>query len=783
MTRAAALVLLLATTAGAYDSRCYLPGGAECAPGPQSAHNRWIGVSDEHREIWLRTLDLARLSALPAAQAEDQFDLDVFTADDPVDVAGTPMPTYTPVAFFDASRVQRRTTSAPEFAQLPDFGYALWDWATGLETCPLDAALPQPAAAGPCHDFSTHMGAVNSNHFLPQAQAFFAYYHALAVGRAGACRTMNEKLGAESNRFGPFLDACAQEAFVLEAISHHFLQDAWSSGHMWERWGSPDLIDFTDYPHALLVAMTSGMIHGARAVLQDKAGFVGFDVNDALCAPGPKVGFSAANTTAAPALGDLFLDALFAGDGTNFPEQFDQLFSCTASSMRQVVRAMGGTPDSIDPRLVEIADPTGDACFGQRATNAAIAAGIGLDFKDTTGQQHRIELDSLQAAQLVPLASAFIGGDFSIANPAVVAQYAFDLSAIVTRSRLRAAVDATGTDLARGGLGTLLGVAANSAFVQQPLAPYVDPPLPWPDPGTPANDAPARALALARTFHRAHAIDWCNRFHDGSPDFLDVDALRSKVETLRGLPSASTKELEAACAVCGEFAARHLRVGTSEADHDTTREPLCKFLIDPPASPQFVYQQGNPGDDLVKLAKAYCGCACPFVFTGSVSDNTDQTPFTDEFGSTRHGFEHNRYDGLQLTRLPDGTFTATGTFQHDSLDESTFPGDPGETCRGTVRETGSGTVTGYTGTGSDPADGSLEATAIVTRTFDISPCKGEPGSTGVEPPSEKTFGTSLGVVTPTITDGCLTALTWSFFFLDPASNTTDSTSGQVTGVQ
>ena len=779
MTRAALLVLALAASAHAYDSRCYVDGGAECAPGPQSARSRWIGVSDEHRELWLRTLDLAGLPALPAAQAEDQFDLQVFTTDDPVDVAGTPMPTLAPVAFFDATRKTTRTTSAPEFAQLPDFGFALWDWATGLETCPLDPALPTPAAARPCHDFSTHMGAVNSNHFLPQAQAFFTYYHGLALARAAACRTMRDKLGAEASRFGEFLDACAAEAFVLEAIGHHFLQDAWSSGHMWERWGSPDLIDFTDHPHALLVAMTSGLIHGARGVLQEDARFVGTDVNDALCAPGPRVGFSTAATTAAPALGDLFLDALLAGDGADFPEQFAQLFSCAASSVRQVVRALGETPGAIDPRIAEVADPPGDVCFGQRATNAALSAGIGLDFKDPTGTQQRIELDSAQAAALVPLASAFIGGDLSIANPAVIAQYTFDLSRIVTLARLRAVVDPTGTGLARGGLGPLLGVAPNSAFVQSPLAPYVDPPLPWPDPPTPANDAPARALALARTFHRAHASDWCARFHAGSADFLDVEALRSRVETLRGTPSASAGEINAACAVCSEFAARHLRAGTSEADHDTTREPLCHFLVDPPASPQYVYQQGNAGDDVTRLAKAYCGCGCPFTFAGSVSDNIDQTDFTDETGSTRHGFEHNNYTGLVLTRLPDGTFTATGTFTHASLDEFRFPGDPGETCRTTLTENGSGTVTGYGGNRSNPA-GSLEATATVTQTFDFSPCRGRPGSTDTET-FEETFRTSSGVVTPTVTDGCLTALTWSFFFFDPSTNTTDSTSGGVTG--
>lgn len=144
-------------------------------------------------------------------------------------------------------------------------------------------------------------------------------------------------------------------------------------------------------------------------------------------------------------------------------------------------------------------------------------------------------------------------------------------------------------------------------------------------------------------------------------------------------------------------------------------------------------------------------------------------------------FEHDRYDGLLLTRRPDGTFTVSGSFTHASLDEFLFPGDPGETCRSTVTETGSGTVTGYSGNGSNPA-GSLEATATVTETFDISPCHGMPGTTDSET-FEKTFGTSSGVVTPTLTDGCLTGLTWSFFFFfDPTTNTTDSTSGELSGV-
>src|SRR5262245_19130735 len=269
MIRGVALALLLvAGTAQAYDSRCYV-GGAPCHDGPESARNRWIGPSDEHRQLWERTVELAGVPSSVVLALND-FTLDVFAADDVVGVGtGQSIPTVTPVAFGDAERLRSRTMSAGEFAQLPDFGFSLWDWATGFETCPLDAALGAPARLDACHGFKTHMGAVNSKHFLPQAQAFYAYYHQLALGRAAACTAMKDRIVARGGRvdtFGSFLDACGREAFVLEAIAHHFLQDAWATGHMWERWGSPDLLDFTDLPQSLLIAMTSGLIHGARGV-------------------------------------------------------------------------------------------------------------------------------------------------------------------------------------------------------------------------------------------------------------------------------------------------------------------------------------------------------------------------------------------------------------------------------------------------------------------------------------------------------------------------------------
>jgi hypothetical protein len=420
--------------------------------------------------------------------------------------------------------------------------------------------------------------------------------------------------GGQVATFEAFVQACEQEAFVLEAVGHHFLQDAWSTGHMWERWGSPDLIDFTDLPQSLLIAMTSGLIHGARGVLQGK---LPGDVNDPLCAPGPLVRF-VPGPIAAPVvgLGDLYLGQLLDHAGAAFPAQYFQLFSCAATSLRQVARAMDETPGPLDPSLIEVDDPTGNACFGQRATNAAMVDGIGLDFTTPGGAPVRIELDSSLATQLVASASAAIGGSPQNVNPILQGQYAFDLSRIVAHARLRGAAAPDATDLASGGLGALLGIDRNASYVEQPLAPYVDPPLPWPSSPSAANDAATRAVALARTFHAAHALDWCNRFRAGAPDGSDVDLLRAHVHVVQAAGTGSD-DLATACLACETFATRHLRVGTDESNYDTSREPLCHFVADDPANAQYVFQPGSPSDDVGTLAATYCGCATTTTSCGS----------------------------------------------------------------------------------------------------------------------------------------------------------------------
>jgi hypothetical protein len=442
MRRVLAMILLVAASrAGAWDSRCYVGNAGECKPGPEAARNRWIGPSDEHRAL----LEFGRIfGGLPGAVSEDA-PLEVFTGDTTVDVAGQSGESFQPVDFALTTRVQDRTMSVPELAQLPDHAYSLWDWALGNETCPIDPSVPAEA----CHDFASHMGPVNSNHFVPQSAFFYDYYHRLALARAADCTRMTERLGPSGGQFTEFRVACEREALMIEAVGQHYLQDAWAAGHMWERWGSPDLADFPTETDALLVAMTSGLIHGARAVLEalpethpEIEQFLGlsqFHFDDPLNAPHPEVGFRGpADAVPHPGVGDLYLNDLLAQQGASFPDEFHRLFSCEAAGLRAVYSAAGAPEGALGPLAAGLSavDPSSDECFGQRVTNGAMRQGLGLDLSLPDGTPIRIELDSTIATHLIPTLSAQAGGN---PTPAQQAQYQVDMAHIVAITRIVAA--------------------------------------------------------------------------------------------------------------------------------------------------------------------------------------------------------------------------------------------------------------------------------------------------------------------------------------------------------
>jgi len=262
--------------ADAWDSLCYqyqdpnakvarlqfVPGSRGCE-GVQSSRGRWRDPElflDEHRGVLAAA---AKKAGLPKAFFETQL-LHVLT--------DTPSDTIDGTRKFDvrapqtASGAVTRAFSLDELAQLPDMSYSVWDWARGNEVCPLG---PIPGIIGDydgpvkCHQLAKHMGGVNANHFPPQSDKWFSYYHRLAMTRAKQCTQTridvwnkplpgtsavfdDQRRRARDASFASYFQACEVEALTYEAVAQHFLQDSWSAGHMWQRWGSADLGKFPD---------------------------------------------------------------------------------------------------------------------------------------------------------------------------------------------------------------------------------------------------------------------------------------------------------------------------------------------------------------------------------------------------------------------------------------------------------------------------------------------------------------------------------------------------------
>jgi hypothetical protein len=590
--------VMLAPAAWAWESACSVfadsaqepealesSKGAPCAPqGGATARERWVGTYDEHRQLWEATREQA---GLPAALFSTRA-LSVFTSSQTVSVNGQARPTLVPSPFDVATRVQVRQVTTGELTQLPDFSYALWDWATGHETCPLAEA----SDVTDCHDFAAHMGPVNANHFLPQAQDFYVHYHQLAMDRAAACSAMKAKLAGASGRFAEYLQACEFEALAFEAVGQHFLQDAWSMGHMWQRWGSSSLTDFPGATaeerrdRAVLVALVSGLFHGARSVLQALPAWTGLDVNDAMCAPWADVRFVTSSGVLAEGVGDNYLQLIPPNsENARYDVQSKTFFSCAASGMLAVYRAAGENHGPATPQAgLHSVDPTGAVCFGQRATNAAIARGAAIDVR-VGGLSGSLPLDGQLVAKLVPEV-AKSQGKVPVSNR-IRTEFRLSLARFVTMARLRAKEEPLGVDVADGQWGDLLGVKPNGQY--SGVAPYVDPPWPW----APADE---KALSLRRLFHRAHAADWCAAMGEA-----DLQALKAHA----GDPSLDAEGHAVACAACAEFAVRHLRVGTSAAAYDTANEPLCAYLE---PSGALLYREATGPVDPSALAASWC---CP----------------------------------------------------------------------------------------------------------------------------------------------------------------------------
>ena len=162
--------------------------------------------------------------------------------------------------------LEKRQLPAPtQFSGLPDFSYTLYDWINKNTLCPPDSLLDY------CHEYYGWLGALNSYHFGTQAKKTYWHLHQLALNIAKHARDLREKIKKNEETFHAYREyvrEAEREALSVEGYAQHFLQDRWSTGHMWERWGAPDYKSLPDKSpsSSLFVAAFAGMLHGSEAV-------------------------------------------------------------------------------------------------------------------------------------------------------------------------------------------------------------------------------------------------------------------------------------------------------------------------------------------------------------------------------------------------------------------------------------------------------------------------------------------------------------------------------------
>ncbi|WP_047855570.1 hypothetical protein [Archangium gephyra] len=330
-----------------------------------------------------------------------------------------------------AAVVQRveRPYSPAMFADLPDFSFSVANWLDGNERCPLTGWSTDSCYDADSFFFTGLTGwlvaGLNSSHFLPQARSAWSVYHTLALDTAARCKELDTAFagleGSDDVR-ATLVKRCELEALMFEGVAQHYQQDAWSSGHMWQRWGSADIQDWVgqpiDFARSLLVGSLAGFVHGTES--------------RPLCAPAPEVLFSTGDSSMLVAgMGDMHLGEL-AGSS---PVQAGLLNTCVMGSLDEVIAALPGRLGGVSGGRTH----PGASCFNQRVTNGALRASMmvadqwksaialryfarykidwsGIDLASVT-EAERDELSSRARLDMVRWANAVSAARFSPANP------------------------------------------------------------------------------------------------------------------------------------------------------------------------------------------------------------------------------------------------------------------------------------------------------------------------------------------------------------------------------
>ncbi|MDX8390511.1 MAG: hypothetical protein R8M38_08480 [Mariprofundaceae bacterium] len=155
---------------------------------------------------------------------------------------------------------------ASQFSGIPDYSFSMIDWINKNKYCTLTGGGDKW-----CHKYQGWLGALNSNHFGTQATNYYQRLHKLAIHLAIRAKEMREKISkapGAAKEYRVFIQEAEREALSVEGYAQHFLQDRWSMGHMWERWGSSDynILPNKNIVTNLEISSAAGLIHGSEAV-------------------------------------------------------------------------------------------------------------------------------------------------------------------------------------------------------------------------------------------------------------------------------------------------------------------------------------------------------------------------------------------------------------------------------------------------------------------------------------------------------------------------------------
>jgi hypothetical protein len=178
---------------------------------------------------------------------------------------------------------ERRIPGIAMFAGLPDWSFTVYDWINKNDKrfCP---PLPNDAdAVVRCHNYGNGwLGAgFNTSHWGELAVKMYDRHHAIATDEAAEAAAMDELFQRggvtgdlpDGRRFhAKYTREREVEALIYEMAGQHFLEDRWSDGHMFSRWGPSayERLSVRDgdrrFVDAAAMAMITGLIHGSQAV-------------------------------------------------------------------------------------------------------------------------------------------------------------------------------------------------------------------------------------------------------------------------------------------------------------------------------------------------------------------------------------------------------------------------------------------------------------------------------------------------------------------------------------